>query len=107
MAPRHSLDTLIDMITQLDLPLVEEHFVASERQVLPLVQLADLEPQGIVGVAHVPLMSILLDVFQHDHRAPNPPHGLSGVSVVTASPLAAPVSPSPALLERLSPEQRT
>ena len=46
-----------------------------------------------------------LDVSNQDHRAPNPPSGLSEVSAVTASFLAAPASPSLALLERLSPEQ--
>ena len=99
---------LVDMVPQPDLPSVE-HFVASGRQVLPLVGMAGLEPGGILGVAHAPLVRVLLHVLQHDHRAPNPSSGLSEVSpvsTVTASPLPASASPSPALLERWSSEQR-
>ena len=75
---------LVDMMPQSDLPSVEEQFVASGRHVLPLVGVVDLEPGDT-------------------------PTGLSEVSLVStvmASPLAASVSPSPALFERLSPEQR-
>ena len=97
------------MIPLPDLPSVEEHFVASGRQVLLLVGVAALEPGDILGVAHAPLLSVPLNVLQQDNRAPSPPSGLSevsSVSAVIASPVAAPASPSPALLERLSPEQR-
>ena len=99
---------LVDMLPQPDLASVEEHFVASGRQVLPPVGVADLEPGDVLGVDHTPLLSVPLDVLQQE-RAPNSPSGLSEVSpvsAVTASPLAAPASPSPALLERLNPEQR-
>ena len=99
---------LVDVMPQPNLPSVEECFVASGRQVLPLVGVAALEPGDIVGVAQAPLMSLPLDILQHDHRAPNPPSRLSEVSpvsAVTASPLGAPASPSSALLERLSPKQ--
>ena len=100
---------LVDMMPQSDLPAVEEHFVASGRQVLPLVGVATLEPGDILGVAHASLLSVPLDVLHQNNRAPSPPSGLSEVapvSVVTTSPLAAPTSPSPALLEHLSPAQR-
>ena len=96
------------MIPPPDLPSVEELFVASGRQALPLVGVAALEPGDILGVAHAPLLSVPLDVLQLDNRVPSPSSGLSEVSpvsAVAASPLAAPASPSPALLERLSPEQ--
>ena len=54
---------LVDMMPQPDLPLVGEHFVASGRQVLPLVGVADLELRDILGVAHAPLMSVPLNVL--------------------------------------------
>ena len=94
---------------QRDLPSVEEHFVACGRQLLPLVEVADLEPGDILGVAHAPLLSVPLGVLQQDNRAPNPPSGLSEVPPVpaaTASSLAAPALPSSSLLERLGPDQR-
>ena len=88
--------------------------VTSGRQVLPLVGEADLETGDIFAVAHAPLMSVALDALQHDRRALCPPPwpmcGVSPVSTVPASPLAAvtaPASTSPALLERSTSEQRT
>ena len=42
---------LVDMLPQSDLPLGEEHFVASGRQVIPLVEVANPEPGDIFGVA--------------------------------------------------------
>ena len=102
----------VDVLPQSDLPSEEEHFVASGLQVITLVGMSNLEPGDVLGVAHVPLMSVPLDDLQHVGR----PSGLSShlpgvtpVSAVTAPPLAAvaaPASPSPALLERLTPEQR-
>ena len=65
---------LVDVMPLPDLPSVEEHFVASGRQDLPLVEVADLEPEDILGVAHAPLLSVPLDVSQQDNGAPNPPH---------------------------------
>ena len=97
------------MMRRPDLLSVDEHFVASRRQVLPLVGGAALEPGDVLGVAHAPLLSVPPDVFQKNNRAPNPPSGLSEVPPVpevTASLVAAPASLSPALLGRLSPEQR-
>ena len=91
---------------------MEEHFVASGRQVIPLVGVSNLEPGGLPGVAHAPLMSVPLDALQHVGRPSglsSDPLGVTPVSAVTAPPLpsvAAPASPSPALRERLTPEQR-
>ena len=102
---------LVDMLPQSDLPSVVECFAASRRQVIPLVGVADLEPGDILGVAHAPLMCVSLDVLQHDSRAPglsSGPPAVTPISAVTASPLAiaaVTASPSPALLERLAPEQ--
>ena len=102
---------LVDMLPQSDLPSVEEHFVASGRQVLPLVGVANLEPGDILGAAHAPLMCVPLHAMRHDSRAPglsSGPPAVTLISAVTASSLAAAAaatSPSPALLERLIPEQ--
>ena len=102
----------MDMLPQSDLPSEEEHFVASGRQVVPLIGVSNLEPGDFLGVAHAPLMCVPLDAIQHDGRPSGPssdPPGVTPVSAVTASPLtaaAATTSPSPALLERLTPEQR-
>ena len=103
---------LVDMLPQSGLPSVEGYFVASGRQVLPHVGGADLEPGDILGLAHAPLMCVPRDVLQHDSRAPGLSPGPpvpTPISAVTASPLASAAdtaSPSPALLERLTPEQR-
>ena len=102
---------LIGMLPQSDFPSVEEHLVASGRQVLPLVGAANLAPGDILGVAHAPLMCVPLDAMQHDRRSPALPSGppaVTPISTFTASPLAAEAgiaSRSSALLERLSPEQ--
>ena len=58
---------LVDMMPQPDLPSVEEYFVASGRQVLPLVGVSALEPGDILGVAHAPLLSVPLDVLRLDN----------------------------------------
>ena len=89
---------LVDMMPQSDLPSVEEQFVASGRQVLPLVGVAALEPGDIFGIAPALRLRVPLDVLQLGKRAPNPPSGLSEVSpvsAVTASDLA--VQPRPLL----------
>ena len=49
---------LVDMLPQSDLPSEEEHFVASGRQVIPLVEVSNLGPGDLLGVAHAPLMSV-------------------------------------------------
>ena len=104
---------LVDMLPQSDLPSEEEHFVASGRQVRPLVGVSNLEPGDLLGVAHAPLISFPLDALQHVRRPSDlssDPPGVTQVSAVTAPPLAAVAAtalPSPALLERLTPEQRS
>ena len=103
---------LVDMLPQDDLPSGAEHFVASGRQVIPLVVVSNLEPGDILGVAHVPLTCVLLNTLPYDSRPSHPSSGPLGVtpfSSVTTSPLATAVataSPSPALVERLTSEQR-
>ena len=59
---------LVNMQPPSDLPSGEEHFVASGRQVIPLVGVSHLEPGDFLGVAHVPLMSVPLDALQHVGR---------------------------------------
>ena len=51
---------LVNMLPQPDLPLVEEHFIASGRQVLLLVGVADVEPGDLLGVAHTTLIRVPL-----------------------------------------------
>ena len=46
---------LVDMLPQPGILSMQEHFVASGRQVLPLTGVADLEPGDLVGVADAPL----------------------------------------------------
>ena len=98
----------VDMLPQSDLPFGEEHFVVSGRQVIPLVEVSNLEPGNIPGVAHAPLMCVSLDALQHDGRPSGPSSGSPGVtpiSDVMSSPLTAATataSPLPALLERLT-----
>ena len=102
----------MDILPQSGLTSKEEHFVASGRQVIPLVGVSNLEPGDLLGVAHAPLMYVPLDALQHAGRPSGPtsdPPEVTSVSAVTAPPLAAvtvTVSPSPALFERLTPEQR-
>ena len=90
---------------------MEEHFVASWRQVFSLVGVVKLEPGNILGVAHALLMCVPLDDLQHDSRhsgLSSGPPAMTPISAVMALPLAsaAPTAPpSPALFERLNPEQ--
>ena len=95
---------LVDILPQFDMPSVEEHFVASGRQVLPLVAVANLEPGDILGVGYAPLMCVPLDAMQYDSRPPDlssdPPAGTPISAAATTA------SRSPALLECLTPEQR-
>ena len=105
---------LVDMLPQPDIFSMQEHFVASGRQVLPLTGVADLEPGDLVGVAHAPLLSVPLDALQHvTHSAELHPGQFANcqVSPVTSSPdtgvaASAVTPPLPALLERLNPDQR-
>ena len=54
---------------------MREHFVASERQGLPLTSVADLEPGDLVWVVHAPLLSVPLDAVQHTTHAAEPNSG--------------------------------
>ena len=98
---------LVDMLPQPGILSMKEHFVALGRQVLPLTGVADLEPGDLVGVAHAPLLHVLLDALQHATHSAEPHPGQTAdcqVSAVTSSPdpgdAASPVTwPSPALLE--------
>ena len=63
----------VGMLPQPGLLLVQEHFVASRRQVLPLAGVADLEPGDLIGVAHDPLFRVAQNASQHadqDCRTP-------------------------------------
>ena len=101
----------VAMLPQSDLPSREEHFATSGRQVIPLIGVANLKPGDVLGVARAPLKCVPLDAIQHDSRPPGPssgPPAVTPISAGTASPLAAAeatASPSPVLLERLTPEQ--
>ena len=106
---------LVDMLPQPGILSMKEHFVASGRQVLPLTGVADLEPGDLVGVAHAPLLNVPLGALQHATYAAKPHPGQTAdcqVSAVTSSPdtgeaVSAVTPPSPALLERLNPDQRS
>ena len=105
---------LVAMLPQPGILSMQEHFVASVRQVLPLTDVADLEPGDLVGFAHAPLLSASLGAVQHATHAAEPHPGQFAdchVSAVTSSPDTgeatwAVTPPSPALLERLNPDQR-
>ena len=67
---------LVDLLPQFDLPSEERHFVASGRQIIPLVGVSNLEPADLLGVAHAPLMCVPLDALQDDGppSRPSPAH---------------------------------
>ena len=102
---------LVDMLPQPGIRSMQEHFVASGRQVLPLTGVADLESGDLVGVAHAPFLSVPLGALQHATHAAEPHPGQSAdcqVSAVTifsdtGEAASAVTPPSPALLERLNP----
>ena len=50
--PAQTREYLVDMLPQPGILSMQEHFVASGRQVLPLTGVTDLEPGDLVGVAH-------------------------------------------------------
>ena len=94
---------------------MREHFVASERQGLPLTSVADLEPGDLVWVVHAPLLSVPLDAVQHTTHAAEPNSGQFAdcqVEAVTFSSdtgeaASAVTPPSPAVLEQLNPDPRS
>ena len=98
---------LVDMPPQAGILSMQEHFVASGRQVLRLRGAADLEPGDLVGVAHAPLLRVPLDDLQHATHASETHTGQTAdnqVSAITSSlatgeAASAVTSPSQALLE--------
>ena len=62
----------VDILPQPDIISGQKHFVASGRQVLPLIVVADLEPGDLVGVAGAPLLRIPLGALQHPPRLRGP-----------------------------------
>ena len=82
---------------------------------LPLTGVADLEPGDLVGVADAPLWCVPLGALQHLTHAAGPHPGQtsnSQVSAVARSPDTEGIAPavplpSPALMERLNPAQRS
>ena len=105
---------LVDMLPQPSILSMQEHFVSSGRQVLPLTGVGDLEPGDLVGVAHAPLLSVPLGALQYATHAAEPHPGQIAnyqVSSVRSSPDTSETSsavapPSPALPERLNPDHR-
>ena len=105
----------VDILPQPDILWGKKHFVASGRQMLPLIGVADLDPGELVGVGDAPLLSIPLGALQHPTHAAGPHPGQSSDSQVSAvarstdtegiAPAVPP--PSPALMERLNPAQRS
>ena len=101
---------LVEMLPQPDL-LAEEHIAASGRQVLRISGATDLESCDLLGVAHAPLVRAPIAVFQSTNSAPavSPPTNapeVAAISELSLAAAAATASPSPALLERLTPEQK-
>ena len=86
--PAQTREYLVDMLPQPGILSMQEHFVASGRQVLPLTGVADFEPGDLVGVAHVPLLRVPLDALQHATHVAEPHPGRTAdcqVSAVTSS----------------------
>lgn len=80
---------LIDMLSQLF--SVEYPLVAFGGQTLPLVRAANSQPCDLPGIAHTPLMRVIIEVFQGDGRDPVPSSILTHVphvSTVSDSPLS-------------------
>ena len=50
----------VDILPQPDFRSGQKHFVVSRRQVLPLTDVADLEPGDLVGVVGAPLVRVPL-----------------------------------------------
>ena len=105
----------VDILPQPDFLSGQKHFVASGRHVIPLAGVADLEPGDLVGVADAPLLRVPLGALQHLTNAAGPHTGQtsdSQVSAVARSPDTEEIAPavplpSPALMERLNPAQRS
>ena len=106
---------LVGMLLQPGILSMQEHFVASGRQVIPLTGFEDRKPGDLVGVALAPLLRVPLDALQHHTHTGEPYPGQTAdyqVSAVTSlldtGETASAVTPtSPALLERFNPDQRS
>ena len=66
---------LVDILPQPGILSMQENFVASGRQVLPLTGVADLDPGDLVGVAHAPRLRVPLGALQHATYAAEPHPG--------------------------------
>ena len=55
-SPALTRQYLVDMLPQPGILSMQEHFVSSGRQMLPLIGVADLKPGDLVGIAHAPLL---------------------------------------------------
>ena len=105
----------VDILSQPDICSGQKHFVASGRQVLPLIGVADLEPGDLVGAADDPLSRIPLGALHHPTQAAGPHPGqtsdsqVSAVATSTDAEGIAPAVPSPSLtlVERFNPAQRS
>ena len=101
---------LVGMLLQPGILSMQEHFVASGRQVIPLTGFEDRKPGDLVGVALAPLLRVPLDALQHHTHTGEPYPGQTAdyqVSAVTSlldtGETASAVTPtSPALLERFT-----
>ena len=75
---------LVDILPQPDIVSGQKHFVASGRQVLSLIGVADLEPGDLVGVADAPILRIQLGALQHPVKVAGPHPGQTSDSQVSA-----------------------
>ena len=105
---------LTDMLPQPSILSMQEHFVASGRQVLPLTGVADLEPGDLVG-SPTPLLRVPMDASHPATHVTEPHPGQTAdrqISAATSSldtgEAASVVTlPSSALRERLNQDQRS
>ena len=70
---------LVDMMPQPGILSMQEHFLASGWQVLPLTGVSDLEPGELVGVAHAALLSVPIDALRAYPRCGAPPWPVCGL----------------------------
>lgn len=96
---------LVQKFPQPDLRSVEEHFIVSGRQALPPVGSADLESGDLLGDTHAPLTRDPIGVFHCTDFTTDVSH-VSAVSDSPRAAAAATASPTPTLLERITPDQR-
>ena len=114
-SPALTVHYLVDMLPQPGILSMQEHFVASGRQFLPLTDVADLEPGDFVGVAHAPLLIVPLGGLRHasDASGPHPGQFLDDqLLAVRSSPdtgeaSTAVTAPSPTLLKRFNSDHRS